>query len=221
MMQNRLWACLLLAYTLGACQPPNSPTEQNKANKTKSSSARLQNGDIIFQVSLSGQGKAIKLATHSDYTHCGIVFEQNKQFFVAEAIQPVTITPLQTWIARGDKGHFVVKRLKNAETVLTSQALQKMWQVGKQYVGKPYDIHFGWSDQSIYCSELVWKVYKAGTGIEVGKLQRIKDFDLTSTEVKQKMRERYGNAIPYQEMAISPAQIFNSPLLETIANPIY
>ena len=76
-----------------------------------------QNGDIIFQISVSGQGKAIQLATKSVYTHCGIIYtEKNKkgetEYFVFEAIQPVVVTPLQEWINRGDKNHFVIKRLK-------------------------------------------------------------------------------------------------------------
>jgi hypothetical protein len=62
----------------------------------------------------------------------------------------------------------------------------------------------------------VWKIYKQGAGIEVGKLQKLQDFDLSSTEVKQKMQERYGNAIPYEALVISPAQLFESELLEVV-----
>lgn len=173
-------------------------------------------GDIIFHVSLSGQGKAIQLATHSDYTHCGIVFQQKGVWYVLEAIQPVSITPLQTWITRGDKGHYAVKRLKNAKEVLTKKVLQKMQTVGKTWVGKPYDLYFGWSDDRLYCSELVWKIYYMGAGIALAPPQKLQDFDLTPPEVKQKLQERYGKNIPYQEKVISPSQLFESPLLEDI-----
>lgn len=34
----------------------------------------LRNGDLIFQTSKSAQSQAIQAATHSPYSHCGIVF---------------------------------------------------------------------------------------------------------------------------------------------------
>ncbi len=185
-----------------------------------------QNGDIIFQISVSGQGKAIQLATKSVYTHCGIIYtEKNKkgetEYFVFEAIQPVVVTPLQEWINRGDKNHFVIKRLKNASQVLTNEVLSNMKDYGKQFLNKDYDIYFGWSDERIYCSELVWKIYKNGANIEVGKLEKLKSFDLSSKEVKKIMHQRYGNPIPtkiYEQDVISPASIFDSPLLEVVPN---
>ncbi len=43
------------------------------------------------------------------------------------------------------------------------------------------------------------------------------EFDLSSAAVKNKMKERYGNKIPLNELVISPAAIFESELLEEIA----
>ncbi len=91
-----------------------------------------------------------------------------------------------------------------------------MKQAGDKFMGKHYDIYFEWTDEKIYCSELIWKIYKQATGLEVGKLQQLKDFDLTSIAVKQKMKERYGNKIPLDETVISPVNIFNSELLRTV-----
>ena len=176
----------------------------------------LKNGDIIFQTSLSGQSRAIQLATNSKYSHCGIIYKDNEQFFVFEAVQPVKITPLDKWIARGKNGHFVIKRLKNAEQILTSEILQKMKAEGEKLYGKDYDLTFEWSDNRIYCSELIWKIYNRATGLEVGKLEKLSDFDLENKIVKQKMTERYGNNIPMNEIVISPKSIFDSDLLETI-----
>ena len=201
--------------------PNNYPNQySNKGNQTTQILPKFQNADIIFQVSVSGQGKAIQLATKSIYTHCGIIFEDknNKnELFVLEAIQPVCVTPLKEWIARGDKNHFVVKRLKNATQILTNETLSKMKIIGEKFINKNYDIHFGWSDERIYCSELVWKIYKNGANIEVGQLEKLKSFDLSSSEVKKIMKQRYGNKIPYEEDVISPASVFNSPLLTTVA----
>ncbi|WP_343671966.1 YiiX family permuted papain-like enzyme [Chitinophaga sp.] len=176
----------------------------------------IHNGDLIFQTSQSAQSKAIQLATKSSYSHCGIIYQEGDKFYVFEAVQPVKRTPLDKWIARGKGGHYVIKRLKDADKVLTADALKKMKQVGETFTGKNYDLTFEWSDDQIYCSELIWKVYQRATGIEIGKLEKLSDFDLTGDVVKAKLKERYGNHIPKDEVVISPKAIFESELLETI-----
>lgn len=176
----------------------------------------VNNGDIIFQTSKSSQSKAIQLATNSKYSHMGIIYENDGQFFVYEAVQPVKLTPLSEWIKRGENGHYVIKRLENADQLLTSSTLTKMKQIGEQYKGKPYDIYFEWTDDKIYCSELVWKIYKQATDIEIGELEQLSDFDLTNDIVKAKMKERYGDSIPMDEKVISPAAMFNSDKLVTV-----
>lgn len=176
----------------------------------------IQNGDIIFQTSKSSQSRAIQLATDSKYSHMGIIYENDGQFSVYEAVQPVKLTPLIDWINRGGNGHYVIKRLENADRVLTSSTLSKMKQIGEQFRGKPYDIYFEWSDDKIYCSELVWKIYKQATDIEIGRLDQLSDFDLRNEIVQAKMKERYGDNIPLDEKVISPAAMFNSDKLVTI-----
>ncbi|WP_343690108.1 YiiX family permuted papain-like enzyme [Chitinophaga sp.] len=176
----------------------------------------IHSGDLIFQTSTSSQSKAIQLATKSKYSHCGIIYREGDKLYVFEAVQPVKQTPLDKWIARGKGGHYVIKRLKNADKVLTPDVLKKMKQVGATFIGKNYDPAFEWSDDRIYCSELIWKVYQRSAGIEIGQLQKLSDFDLTSDVVKAKMKERYGNDIPKNELVISPASIFESDLLTTI-----
>lgn len=176
----------------------------------------IRSGDIIFQTSLSEQSKAIQLATHSEYSHCGIIYKIDNEYFVYEAVEPVKLTPLNKWISRGRNGKFVIKRLKNAAQVLTPSTLKKMKEVGDKFKNKHYDVYFEWTDDKIYCSELIWKVYKEATGIEVGKLEKLNDFDLTSKPVRQKMKERYGKNIPMDETVISPASIYDSDLLVTI-----
>lgn len=173
-------------------------------------------GDIIFQSTSGGQGRAIQIATRSKYSHCGIIFIKDGKPYVYEAVQPVKITPLNKFIARGDDGHYVIKRLKDADKVLTPQALKNMKVESEKFIGKDYDIYFGWKDNEIYCSELVWKVYKRGAGTEIGTLQKLRSFDLSHDIVKMKLTERYGNNIPYDETVISPASIFESNKLITV-----
>lgn len=176
----------------------------------------FQDGDIIFQTSQSAQSKAIQAATHSKYSHCGIIYKEGNDYFVFEAVQPVKKTPLDEWINRGKDGLYAVRRLKDADRILTPQTLTKMKAAAKAMTGKNYDLYFEWSDNRIYCSELVWKIYKDGTGLELGHLQELKDFDLSNPVVKAKLQERYGHNIPMDEKVISPADVYESELLETI-----
>ena len=133
-----------------------------------------------------------------------------------EAVQPVKLTPLAEWVARGDGGRFVVKRLRDAASVLTPQRLKGMIDAGQRFVGRDYDLYFEWSDDRVYCSELVWKVFEEGAGIELGELESMADFDLSHPLVREKIRERFGDDVPLDEVVISPAAIFNASNLITV-----
>ncbi|WP_371265806.1 YiiX family permuted papain-like enzyme [Gilliamella sp. N-G2] len=184
------------------------------ASYTAIANYQPHDGDVIFQSSQSNQSKAIEQATNSPYSHVGIIFIKNGKPYVFEAASKVIYTPLDKWINRGKNKTYVIKRLKNHP--LSQQEITSLKQVAHKFENKPYDIWFGWDDKYIYCSELVWKIYNRALKLKIGQLQTIKDFNLSSPAVKQKLKERYGNNIPYQETVISPVAIFNSPLLSTV-----
>ncbi|GGG36352.1 YiiX family permuted papain-like enzyme [Hymenobacter glacieicola] len=189
---------------------------QTASKAVQQISDRLHNGDLVFQTSQSAQSRAIQLATHSGYSHCGILFKKNGTWRVFEAVQPVSETSLAAWAARGQEGKFVVKRLRDAETVLTPDALRRLQAAGEQYRGKNYDLYFGWSDERIYCSELLWKMYRQATGREIGTLQTLREFDLSHPAVQAKLKERYGKHIPLDEKVISPVRMLKSEELVTV-----
>lgn len=83
----------------------------------------LQTGDIIFHVSTSQQSTVIQKATHSPYSHMGMIVNKNGKTWVLEAIQPVQYTTLDQWVKRGVKGHYVVKRMQSPLTVVQKQKL--------------------------------------------------------------------------------------------------
>jgi len=182
-----------------------------------STSAQFRDGDLIFQTSLSEQNIAIQRATHSKYSHMGIIFFQNGSPYVYEAVATVRHTPLKEWIARGEGGHYVVKRLRDSERLLTPEAVAKLRKAAAGFHGKPYDPTFEWSDERMYCSELVWKIYDRGLGIQVGKLRKLRDFDLSDPLVKAKIKERYGDQVPLDETVISPGDMFSFEGLTAVA----
>ena len=175
----------------------------------------LQNGDLIFQTSLSGQSRAIALASHSIYTHVGIIYLEKGVPYVYEAVGPVKLTPLAEWIQHGTKAHYFIKRVKNPK-ILSPENLKKMRVAGEKMRSLPYDLYFEWSDTKIYCSELVWKIYQRGAGIELAKLRPLKEYDLSHPHVQAMLKKRYGDKVPLDEPVVTPADLFRSEMLKTV-----
>jgi hypothetical protein len=138
----------------------------------------VQDGGIIFQTSLSSQSVAIQRATHSKYSHMGVIVYRAGAPYVLEASATVRYTPLMKWIERGSGDHYELKRLRDAATILTPEHTQALRQAGAQFLGRPYDLTFDWSDERLYCSELVYKIYDRALGIKIGDLQRRGEIDL-------------------------------------------
>ncbi|MDF2455632.1 MAG: hypothetical protein K0R51_1625 [Cytophagaceae bacterium] len=183
--------------------------------KTHQQTPVYKTGDIIFQNSHSSQSEAIKLATHSKFSHVGVIVLQNNQPYVLEAIEPVSLTPLKTWIARGDQKYYEVKRPK--QNLPVNAAVQKkLDSLQKIYLSKHYDIPFQWTDEKLYCSELVWKLYEEVYGLQLCPMRALKDFDLSSPLVQMALKQRYGTAIPMDEQVVSPEDLYQSALLESI-----
>lgn len=178
--------------------------------------SELRDGDIVFQTSRSTQSLAIQKATGSPYSHMGMVMLRDGKPYVLEAAVRVRYTPLDAWAARGVGGRIVAKRLKDADAILDNAGVERLRRAVRNFEGKPYDLTFEWSDERIYCSELVWKIYQRAFGIEIGRLQKIKEFKLDDPVVRQKIKERYGKEVPLDEPAISPVAMFDSPRLVTV-----
>ena len=185
-------------------------------NSSVSKSNKFKDGDIVFHISQSSQSNAIKHATHSKYTHIGIIFNKDNVPFVLEAVQPVKYTKLSKWIDHGKDSHYILKRLKNRNSLLTNEILNQMKTEGEYFLNNDYDIYFNWSDDELYCSELVWKIYNRAAKIELCQLNKLKEYDLSHREVKNIMKKRYGNNLPLEELMVSPQDIFDSELLITI-----
>jgi hypothetical protein len=191
--------------------------QSNRRPEVQSVISKLHDGDIVFQPNEAGQGRAIQLATGSKYSHCGVVFFQKGKPYVLEAVQPVKLTPFLMWIRQGDEGEYAVKRLRSADRILTPGIILKMKSEGKKMLGKNYDLKFGWGDDRLYCSELVWNVSNRTTGLAVGPLKKLDEFRLSNPIVQEIMKKRFGRNIPLHQKMIAPGDIFDSDLLETVA----
>jgi uncharacterized protein YycO len=184
---------------------------QLAVKKTSAVELGLRDGDVLLQSGNSKQCMAVKAATHSEFTHCGIYFTENGKGYVYEAVQPVKKTPVTDWIAHGIGARYSVVRLKESDKLLNARAVAALKSVAESYLGKNYDLYFNWGDEQLYCSEYVWKIYKNALNIELGNTRQIKDFDLASPIVKKVLYERYGNLVPLREKVVAPSDLYSAP----------
>jgi hypothetical protein len=152
------------------------------------------------------------LATKSKYTHVGIIFYENGKAMVYHAVQPLSVNTLEEFKEMSSDGKYEIKRLKD-QSVLNKETVAKMLKEARSLLDTNYDIYFAWDDKELYCSEFVWKIYRKFTKLEVGTLRPLKEFNLDAPQVKEIMKRRYGNKIPYDEKMISPGDMYESVLL--------
>ena len=191
---------------LGLCLPVLAKAQGNQQPQYD-----YRDGDIVFYSGAGAQSDAIREATRSPYTHCGVLFSHKGQWWVLEAVQPVRSTRLEDFIRRGAPDTFRTYRLKKP---LDPQAADRVKAWVEAQIGKDYDFKFLWEDEKLYCSELVWKLY-AQAGVKLCAPKTFKEYDLTSPIVKKIIRLRYGdiNKLPLEEPVVAPSDIAASNLL--------
>lgn len=176
--------------------------------------AVLAEADIVFTGSRAGQGEAITAATGSPFTHCGIVFRKDGRLMVLEAVQPVRVVTLAAFMGGPRPAVFAVRRLK-APLAAESMAKARTWATAQ--VGKNYDARFGWGDDQLYCSELVWKVFDKA-GVALCQPRRFRDYNLAHPKVKELIQARYGGMaqVPVEEKVVAPSDLAASALLAEV-----
>ena len=174
----------------------------------------VQEGDLVFHHSTSRQSALVAEATGSEWTHMGVVLMKDGAPVVLEAVEPVRETPLADWIAAGASGVVVVKRLKDAPP---AAAMAKLHALGESWLGRHYDARFEWSDDRLYCSELVWKLYDRAAGVDIGALQKAGTLRLGAPKIQAEIRRRFpGATFDPDELVITPQSMFDDPKLVTV-----
>jgi Permuted papain-like amidase enzyme, YaeF/YiiX, C92 family len=146
----------------------------------------LQDGDLIFQTSMSSQSSAILIATADPYSHMGIVKNDGKSVKIIEAAATVKETALQEWINRGLLKRIAIYR----DPDLTQDQARQILSAARELYGKPYDIFFSFNNDTIYCSELPFLAYREA-GISIGKIQKVSDLNFDNFLVKKIIRQRW------------------------------
>jgi hypothetical protein len=158
----------------------------------------IQAGDIVFIEGKSSQSPYIKLGTGSKWTHCGVLVDTPEGLKVLEALSTVRLTSFDRFIGRAKDGNWCVKR--------PEQRLGKPISYRK-YLDQKYDMEFKFDNGKMYCSELVWLVYK-DQGIELCKPRKVSSFILTSIpKVKKLMDSRN---IKMDQEVVAPVDIYKA-----------
>lgn len=168
-------------------------------------------GDLVFQSLLHIPIiDAIEGCTHSPYSHCGIVVMRDDGWHVLEAIGPVKVTELQRWTRQGRGNAFAVCRLKPA----FQPHVPGMIAAAEKFIGLPYDIQYEMDDGKIYCSELIYKGFKAASGQRLGNTVKLGELDWKPHE--QVIRTIAGDPVPLNREMITPRDLAKAEQLDTV-----
>jgi hypothetical protein len=187
-------ALCLLALTLVSAAPRQPP---------------FRTGDVVLQTSASPRSLPIREATHSPWSHTGLIEVTEQGVFVLEAIEPVSRTPWAAWRARAVGGKVKVLRLKGLDPAQAAKSVE--W--ARAMLGRPYDVRYGWDDETLYCSELVVKALEHGSGVRVGHFDRLDALDLTqrSQALAQKLQ------VPLSTEVVTPAALDQDSRFEEVS----
>lgn len=172
-----------------------------------------QIGDLVFIESQSQQSQAIREATHSKWTHVGMIID-SKDTVISEKGGLIKES-FKSFVA-GSKGKvFKVMRFNKY-----NQSMNKKLLAAIPKYNKKYDILFRWADDKLYCSEFTYKIMAEITGTGVGTLEKFKDMDLTGPAVQELIKKRYTEAgikfNPEEPILTPVSQINDKNLVEVV-----
>ena len=158
-------------------------------------SSQIREGDIVFIEGQSSQAPYIKTWTMSRWSHCGIIVDTPNGLQVLEASKTVRLTPYEKFISWAKNGNYCVKR--------PQKGISGKIKYGK-YLGMPYDLQFKFDNGKMYCSELVWLIYK-DNGIELCKPRKVSSYIFANIpKVKDMMKAR---GISKDQYVVAPADL--------------
>ena len=158
----------------------------------------LREGDIVFIETKSFQSKFVKLGMMSIWSHCGIAVDTSDGVQIMEADTTVRILPVERFIDKSVGKKYIIKR---PEQQLVAPIDKEEW------LGRWYDLNFSFDNEEVYCSELVWLIYKA-QGIELCPPVKINEhFTVRFPIIQRALLER---GISPEQYAVAPCDLLRA-----------
>jgi hypothetical protein len=112
----------------------------------------LREGDLLLVSLPCYVCRLIEIEESSDFSHLGILLKEQNEWKVLEAWGKVKLTPLNEFMnrVRPESKKLLLRSRKKINVLLMKQNLPA-------WLDLPYDAHFRWNDDSLYCSEFVYK----------------------------------------------------------------
>jgi len=140
----------------------------------------LKTGDLLFQKVVDKDS----LSSDTTYNNMGIAFIDGENYALLETKDQVQYVSIRKWVENGNNNKYVAKRLRNADSLLTSLGIQYLKREAKNNILKKYDNSTDWSDNEMYNAELIWKIYERAFNIELGSLDTIKVDSIKRLEIR-------------------------------------
>lgn len=192
----------------------------------KAQDSPFKAGDLVFQdLDCGPLCDAIEKVTEGfqgyDFSHMGIVYQdrKSKKLYVIEAIgSKVRKTDLETFLQRSlddrNRPKVIAGRLIPEYRHLIKKALV----YAEDAVNTPYDDRFIMNNDSLYCSELIYEIFKkANKGEEVFSLFPMTFIDPATRTTFPAWIEYYHNLnsdIPEGQPGLNPGVISRSEKIE-------
>ena len=172
------------------------------------------NGDLIFISNPNVPDKLLQSITKTKFSHVGIVIRERGKAMVYYTTSIVKKVTVPEFIALSVNGKYDVMRMK--DTIMIAGLNNFFVDEAKKLLGRPYDNKFSWLDMEIYNTELVWKIFKRATQIELCEAKLFDKIEINDTIVRKKIKLQLGDSIAAFTKIVSPTDLYNSPYLTKI-----
>lgn len=179
----------------------------------------IEEGDIIFISINSFLYRQVAQGTGSWSSHVGFIVKDNNEWVVLESAVPrVRRTPLRDFFNRTTNNQVSILRLKQR---LTPAQITKLKKVANNRMGRFYHLGFKFESERQFCSKFVYLTFKEALGIELGKLQTLRELVEENPQASLNFwRCWYFGVIPWKRITITPASQLCDEQLETVFSSV-